>query len=352
MVRALLFGAMLLLVALLTQIAGCANPNETAPKLHTLTGFTMGTSYMVKWPQRYGVVPAEVSDAVENTLQQVNQQMSTYLPDSELSRFNAAPAPYQQVVSPELAAIIQESIDLHRYTQGFFDVSIGPLVNLWGFGPDFKPDQAPADALLKQAQDQVGIGAIRVEGQTLFKAHARYVDLSAIAKGFGVDQVAAVIEGFGIQDYLVEIGGEIRSRGHKDQGKPWQIAIEKPDVQGRAAQKVLSMFDTGMATSGDYRNYFEVDGERYSHTIDPNTGRPSRHKLASVTVLDPRCARADALATAMLVMGEVKAQAFAEQNQIPAYFIVREGEGFTTVASSAFDARFATSSSTSNSTVR
>ncbi len=352
MVRALLFGAMLLSVALLTQLAGCANPSEPAPKLHTLTGLTMGTSYMVKWPQHYDVDPDKLATNIEQTLKRVNQQMSTYQPDSELSRFNAASAPHQQQVSHELARLIAQSIDLHRYTQGYFDVSIGPLVNLWGFGPDFKPEQTPDPTDLAKAVALVGIDAISVEGQTLIKQQDRYIDLSAIAKGYGVDKVAAELESLGIRDYLVEIGGEIRSRGVKAPAKTWQIAIEKPDAQGRSAQKVLSMVDTGMATSGDYRNYFMVDGERFSHTIDPSTGRPAKHKLASVTVLDPECARADALATAMLVMGEVKAQAFAEQNQIPAYFIIREGEGFKSAASKAFEAYLAQPVPLSDSAVR
>ena len=340
MVRAQLLGIAVVFTIIVTQLAGCANPSDPSkdqPKLQELTGHTMGTTYSMKWPASYELEPAQIKSNVTAALNAVNQQMSTYINDSELSRFNQAKAPVSMEVSSELAQLVQQSIDLHAYTKGYFDVSIGPLVNIWGFGPDDINTNAPDDVKIRDAKAKVGIEAISVAGTTVAKNADRYIDLSAIAKGYGVDKLADIMEHHGVQHYLVEIGGEIRTKGQKAEGKPWRIAIEKPDAVGRSVHKVLAMPDTGMATSGDYRNYFEVDGERFSHTINPNTGRPTRHKLASVTVFDPSCARADALATAMLVMGETKAQDFAKLNKIPAYFIIREGEGFKTSQSPSFD---------------
>jgi len=340
MVRAQLLGVAVLVAFIVAQLAGCANPSDPTndqPKLLKLSGHTMGTTYSMKWPASYGIEPAQIESNVTEALTQVNQQMSTYINHSELSQFNQADAPATMEVSSELAQLVQQSIDLHAYTKGYFDVSIGPLVNIWGFGPDDIKTKAPDEAKISEAKAAIGIQAVTVRDTSISKEANRYIDLSAIAKGYGVDKLADIMESYGIHHYLVEIGGEIRTKGQKAEGKPWRIAIEKPDAQGRSVQKVLAMPNTGMATSGDYRNYFEVDGERFSHTIDPNTGRPIRHKLASVTVLDPSCARADALATAMLVMGETKAQDFAKLNKIPAYFIIREGEGFKTSQSPSFE---------------
>ena len=327
-----------LVVIALLLISGCSDVgHSTQPALKGVNGHTMGTQYSIRWPAHYELEASDIKPSVEKLLQTINQQMSTYQADSELSVFNLAPAPSKHTVSQALSGLIQESIDLHRLTDGYFDVSIGPLVNIWGFGPEEFANKAPSQEKVNTAKAQTGLEAISVDGNVVTKRQPRYVDLSAIAKGYGVDKVAELMEQSGVQSYLVEIGGEIRTKGVKAEGKPWRIAIEKPDAQGRSVQKILNMKTTGMATSGDYRNYFEVDGQRFSHTIDPNTGYPIRHKLASVTVLDPSCARADALATAMLVMGEAKAQDFARQQSIPAYFIIREGEGFKVSQSPAFD---------------
>jgi FAD:protein FMN transferase len=296
----------------------------------------MGTTYHIQWRGALVAEPAKLQQEIDMLLVQVNQQMSTYIPDSELSLFNKTPAPAQVPASPELRFVLQQSLEINHLSGGYFDVTVGPLVNLWGFGPDEMEEKKPSVEEISQAKAQVGSAAISVGDTWLSKSAQRYVDLSAIAKGYGVDKVAALLEQKGIQDYLVEIGGELRLKGQKQPGSNWKVAVEAPDVSERRVQKILSVTNTGMATSGDYRNYFEVNGERFSHTIDPFTGSPVRHKLASVTILHPQCSMADGLATTMMVMGEEKAPAFAQAHNIAAYFIVSTENGFKEIISPAF----------------
>ena len=297
----------------------------------------MGTAYSVMWPEQSDVQPQDAKQKIDALLLNINAQMSTYQTTSELSRFNQAKAPYTQEVSPEFAAVLNLSSQIHSLSQGYFDISVGPLVNLWGFGPDKLTQLAPTQDQIEKAQSVIGLSAIELKGQALTKTADRYLDLSAIAKGFAVDEVADLLDSLGLNAYLVEIGGEIRVKGNKAAGLPWKVAVEAPDFSERRVQKILSLKDVAMATSGDYRNYFEDNGERFSHSIDPFTAKPVRHKLASVTIIDTNCARADALATAMLVMGEQKAKEFAVQQGIKAYLIVRNEQGFTEHLSPAFE---------------
>lgn len=323
-----------LLGILLFQIIACS---EKPPVLESVHGYTMGTSYTVKWPMQGDEPQAPViKQQIEFLLKVINQQMSTYQADSELSQFNALDAPNKMVVSQALSGLIQQSMALNTLTDGYFDISVGPIVNLWGFGPDKQPESMPSEQQMEAAKSKVGLSAISVEGTLLRKSQQRYLDLSAIAKGYAVDQVAEILESHEIEHYLVEIGGEMRVRGRKSSELAWKVAVEKPDESQRAVQKIFSLTDAAMATSGDYRNYFEMDGEKYSHTIDPFTAKPVKHSLASVTIIDETCAQADALATAMLVMGAEKAKAFSEKHQIRAYLIERTVEGYQEYTSTAF----------------
>lgn len=299
-------------------------------------GYTMGTSYTIQWlgdPTQLNNIQTQIDVLLES----VNQQMSTYRTDSELSQFNQAKPPYTQSISAEFARVIGQSIEINHLTDGYFDISIGPLVNLWGFGPDKRPSKQPNKALIDTVLGGVGLEAVSLNGVELSKTAQRYLDLSAIAKGFAVDEVAEYLQGLGYANYLVEIGGEIRAGGLKQANTPWKIAIEAPDMNERRVQKVLSIQDVAVATSGDYRNYYEVDGAMFSHTIDPFTGYPVQHTLASVTVLHNSCAQADALATAMLAMGHKKAMAFAEENNLRTYFVMRDGKNYTEYLSPAFE---------------
>jgi thiamine biosynthesis lipoprotein len=294
-------------------LAGCGSDGRTL----SLSGATMGTSWSVQISR-----PPEALDPdalladITETLARVNDRMSTYDPDSELSRFNAEDGDGWFAVSPELVALAEQARRVSERSGGAFDVTVGPLVNLWGFGPEVKADQIPDQADIDAALGRVGWRKVETRAQppALRKAASDvYVDLSAIAKGHGVDRVADLLAEAGIEHYLVEIGGELRGRGLNAAGEPWRIAVERPDVDRRAVLTVVALRDRAMATSGDYRNFFELDGRRYSHTIDPATGRPVDHQLASVTVLAERCADADAWATALLVLGPERGGALADE---------------------------------------
>jgi thiamine biosynthesis lipoprotein len=220
---------------------------------------------------------------------------------------------------------------------GALDVTVGPLVNLWGFGPEARPEVIPSDEELAERRANTGIEHLEVSGNTLKKDIPNlYVDLSTIAKGWGVDVVADYIQSQGIMNYMVEVGGEMRVKGLNREGVPWRIAIEKPSVEERAIQEIIEPGDMAVATSGDYRNYFERDGIRYSHIINPETGKPINHKVVSVTVLDKSSMTADGLATGLMVMGEVKGMQVAQENNIPVLMIVKTEDGFEELASDAY----------------
>ena len=315
------------------QLVACSSQYEELDKIH---GYTMGTSYNVQWRSVATVNSSAAQKDIDQILLMVNQQMSTYKPDSELSIFNAATPPFEQKISPELFDVLQQSFELYELTGGYFDISVGPIVNLWGFGPDKMPTQLPSQEATKKAQAQVGLTDVSLDDLSVKKMKQRYLDLSAIAKGYGVDLVADYLESQGIKHYLVEIGGEMRVMGRKSAEKPWRVAVEKPDENQRSVQKIIEMKTGAMATSGDYRNYFEMNGQQYSHTIDPFTAKPVKHTLASVTIIDQSCARADALATAMLVMGAEKAKLFALEHDIKAFLIERSPSGFSEYSTPAF----------------
>ncbi|WP_082674486.1 FAD:protein FMN transferase [Thiohalocapsa sp. ML1] len=329
-------GAVLVIPLLLLALAGCG------PREHTLTlaGPTMGTSWSVQLPRPpAGVDQAALYAGITAVLEEVNARMSTYQADSELSRFNAAESTDWFPVSDELVRLVDTALAVSTLSDGAFDVTVGPLVNLWGFGPEVQADELPAQAEIDAALVRVGWTLLhtRTEPPALRKDRPDvYVDLSAIAKGHGVDRVAAVLEAAGVRDYLAEIGGELRGRGVNAEGEPWRIAVERPDPGRRAVLRVVALTDQAMATSGDYRNFFELDGRRYSHSIDPATGRPVDHQLASVTVLAERCGEADAWATALLVLGPERGRALADERGLAALFVERIGEELRLSESAAF----------------
>lgn len=300
----------------------------------------MGTSYTVKVSRLpEGVDGPQLQKKISTRLEQINAQMSTYLPDSELSRFNNNPASDWQPVSRPLYKVLLEAQKISRLSNGAFDITVGPLVNLWGFGPEAVHIEPPADTLIDERLNLIGYTHLKLREQPLAASKdfpGLYLDLSALAKGYAVDQVAELLEKQGVSDYMVEIGGEIRLRGGNLSGKPWRIAVEKPTPDKRMIQRVLAITDIAMATSGDYRNFFEFHGARFSHTIDPRTGRPVSHRLASVTILRQTSMEADALATAMMVLGPEQGYRLAEQQRIAALFIIKDGDGFREKSTSAY----------------
>jgi thiamine biosynthesis lipoprotein len=297
-----------------------------------LSGATMGTTYSVKLLEMPdGMTPEALRTEIDDILVQVNRRMSTYDPQSELSRFNGNETTDWVRISPELLAVIREALKISRLTDGAFDVTVGPLVNIWGFGPEMKEDQVPSERAINQTLARVGHERIHLRDTPPGLKKERgdiYIDLSAIAKGYGVDQVADYLDSLGSANYLVEIGGELRGKGHNPKGTPWRIAIEKPLPGERSIERIVEIEDGGIATSGDYRNFFVQDGQRYSHALNPHTGWPVRHELASVTVIDETAMAADAMATALMVMGPKAGFELAETQGLAALFIVIDDDEF------------------------
>lgn len=307
----------------------------------------MGTSYQIKWDHRGVEVSVEnIADNTQLILSELNQLMSTYLDNSELSQFNQTQTGVWFQLSPDTAEVIGIAIQVSKQSEGAFDITVGDLVNLWGFGPDFKPVKLPKDEQVNQVLSSVGYQYLSLDKNTgkILKQKPVYVDLSAVAKGYAVDKVAEYLQSVGVSAYLVEVGGELRSFGRKPDGSAWRVAIESPvagnpvagnpvagsPVAGspasgqRSIHNVIELENSGLATSGDYRNFYEEDGVRYSHTIDPRTGRPITHRLASVTVLHEQTSYADAWATALMVMGEEQGYDLAVKNKLAAFFIAKE----------------------------
>lgn len=309
-----------------------------APQQLSVQGDTMGTTYHIRYVTADPRHDSEqLQERVDGLLAQINSQMSTYDPQSELSRFNSKLTTEPVVVSRSLENVVARALAIAEETDGLLDVTVGPLVNLWSFGPQQRPESVPTAVELEAAMKMTGYRHLTVENHQLQKSIPElYVDLSTIAKGYAVDRVARLLEQMEIQNYLVEIGGEMRIKGSKPGNQPWRIAIEKPDATQRAAQRIVEINNAAIATSGDYRNYFEEDGQRYSHIIDPRTGKPIQHNLVSVTVITDNCMDADAYATALTVMGPEQALTFAEQKGLAVMLITRENDAFKEYTSTAF----------------
>ncbi len=319
----------------LIVLSGCT----PQPKVQSISGQTMGTSYHISWVP---VAPSEQSQllqaAVDSRLEQINASMSNWRPDSLISQFNAHRFETPMQLDDDFVAVLQESRRLHRLTDGALDITVSPLVDLWGFGPEGRITHAPTAEAIAEARAHTGMAHLHLEGNRVSKSLPTLtLNLSAVAKGYGVDAVAELLEGRGIQSYLVEIGGELRLRGRKPDGKGWRIAIEQPDETGRSVAQIIEPGDMAVATSGDYRNFFEEAGQRFSHLIDPRTGAPITNRLASVTVLAPSSMTADGLATAFSVLGSEASLALAERESLPVMLIEKGLEGeFEVRYSSAF----------------
>lgn len=332
-----LFGWLLLMSLSLTACDIGKESREVTP----LTGSVMGTHYLIKivdLPEQLTLV--SLDEDVNRLLRDIDAKMSTYREDSELSRFNAAKSTEWISVSDEIVDVVEHALQVSTLSDGAFDITVGPLVNLWGFGPDQRPDRVPSEKQLATAKARIGYQHVHTRRQPPALKKDRddiYLDLSALAKGYAVDQVADYLENLGVTDYMVEVGGELRLKGRNENGTPWRIAVERPTPGDRDVYSIMQLEDMGVATSGDYRNYFEQDGQRYSHTIDPRIGRPIDHRLASVTVIADSSMHADALATALLVVGPDEGDKLAQQHGIAAYFIVKSSDGFDANATHPFE---------------
>jgi thiamine biosynthesis lipoprotein len=330
---------------LVCAATAAACTRAAAPAAIRIGGPTMGTTWSVTLvPGPAGVSAAEIDTvhrAVSAYLDRIDDLMSTWNADSELSRLNRSASLEPVPVAPETFEVLEWAARVTRETGGAFDVTVGPLVDAWGFGPDDDvpvPTPGMLDALRAHTgMEQLGLDP---ERRSVRKGHAEVrADVSALAPGYAADGVAALLGERGFEDVLVDVGGELVARGHNEHGRRWRVAVELPGGSSREMARLVEITDAGMATSGDYRNYREVDGQRLAHIIDPRTGHPIAHRLASATVVDALAVRADALATALMVLGAEDGLALAERLDVAALLIVRrEGDGFDTRASSRFEA--------------
>lgn len=314
--------------------------SETERTVTTFEGAALGTDFTVRLagPPLDDAAQEAAVVAIRAELDEVDRLMSTWKDDSELSRLNRAPGGVPFPVHAETRAVLERALAIAAASGGALDVTVGPLVRAWGFGAG-AADTPPTPAALAALSEQVGWQKLQLGPEGATKAvDALSIDLSAIAKGWAVDEVSRALAALGHRDHMVEVGGEVRAQGTNGSEAPWRIAIEQPDALRRSAHAVVGLADRAMATSGDYRNYREVDGERVSHTIDPRTGRPARHRLASVTVVTDDCVDADGWATALMVLGPDEGHAVATRAGLAAYFLVRTDDGFTGRPTEAFAA--------------
>lgn len=326
-------------IALVLLAASCG---RTSGPLR-LSGLAMGTTYhVVVTALPTAVSRGEVEAAVATVLEETDRHLSGWNPDSELARFNRSRSTDWRAVSPLLHAAVAEALSISEASGGAFDPTVGPLVRAWGFGAQAVVDSpAPSAATIAQLLARIGHSRLELRSQpvALRKSLPELtLDLDGIAPGLAVDRIALALDSLGIRGYLVEIGGELRSRGASPEGRPWRVAVEAPLARERQAQAVIELADAAVSTSGDYRDYREIDGQRYSHTIDPRVGRPVAHRLASVTVVHASTAAADAWATALMVLGPEQGLALARREGLAALFIVRAGgsDRFEEIETAAF----------------
>ncbi|SFO90976.1 FAD:protein FMN transferase [Pseudomonas borbori] len=325
-------------VAFATALTGCLHSG----KVEEFGGPTMGSTYSVKYVTAEGVADALTLKAeTEAILGEIDRQMSTYREDSVISAFNRAPAGSCMAVPAGMLEVVRMGLQLAQESGGAFDPTLEPLLNLWGFGPQARVERVPSAEQLAEARLRSGYRHLRIDGRQLCKDVDLQLDLNSIAAGYTVERIVSRLTELGVGSYLVDVTGELKGAGKKPDGQSWRIAIEAPRDDQRVAQRILQLDGYGISTSGDYRNYFEENGVRYSHTLDPQTGAPITHTLAAVTVADPSTLRADGLSTVLMVLGPERGLAYAEQAGIAAFFVTREGEGFVTRGTTAFEQLFA-----------
>lgn len=330
----------LLAFLLLQTLAACG---DRGPGEFQLKGPAMGTTFTVTLVAANDVDLEHLRFAIHSVLDDADRRMSTYREDSELARFNRSRSTDWLAVSRELCDAVHLALEIGKLTSGAFDITVGPVVDLWGFGPGEAVTSPPSDDDIQLERMKTGLENVEADCENPAIRKARpdlRIDLSGFGKGRAADEVGFLLQEQGIFNFLVEIGGDLRVQGRKANGQEWNIAIETPDSQGRAIERVIQVGQNFVATSGDYRNFFEHDGNRYSHTIDPRTARPVTHDLASVTVVFDNGAIADAYATALMVLGPDAGMMLAERLGIDAYFLVRDGESLSARSSGTFEARF------------
>ncbi|CAM7851447.1 FAD:protein FMN transferase ApbE [Lelliottia nimipressuralis] len=312
-----------------------------APAATVLEGKTMGTFWRVSIMNVDARRADELRGKIQSQLDADDQLLSTYKNDSALMRFNLSNSTSLWPVSEAMADIVTEALHIGYKTNGAMDITVGPLVNLWGFGPTKQPEKIPDQAQIDDARARTGLQHLTVinqYGQQYLQKDIPdlFVDLSTVGEGYAADHLAALMTQEGISRYLVSVGGALVSRGLNASDQPWRVAIQKPTDTQNAVQAVVDINGHGISTSGSYRNYYELDGKRLSHVIDPQTGRPIEHNLVSVTVIAPTALEADTWDTGLMVLGPEKAKEVVRQEGLAVYMITREGETFKTWMSPQF----------------
>ena len=332
----------LILAAAAVIIGGCDSGTATSSRAATvLEGKTMGTFWRVSVPGIDGARADALRQKVQARLDADDMQLSTWKEDSALMRFNRSRSTHPWPVSEGMADIVTEALRVGEKTAGAMDITVGPLVNLWGFGPDKQPVNTPSSGQIAAAKARTGLQHLKVistsSAQYLQKdLPDLYVDLSTVGEGYAADHLARLMESEGLSRYLVSVGGALVSRGMNASGRPWRVAIQKPTDRENAVQAIVDINGHGISTSGSYRNYYELDGKRISHVIDPQTGAPIQHRLVSVTVIAPTALEADAWDTGLMVLGTDKAKEVVRSQGLAVYMVYRQGDTFSTWMSPQF----------------
>lgn len=323
-----------LFLLFLLAITGCNEQQTPENTSLVLNGKTMGTVWRVSLAQTDPQQKNRLQQLIQQQLDQDEQELSTWKSDSVLSRFNQYPGDQPQPVSNNMADIITLALHIGIKTRGAMDITVGPLVNLWGFGPEKTPVKIPDKTAIELARARVGLKHLQViqtsKGAFLQKdLPSLYVDLSTVGEGFATDHLAKLMEKEGLSHYLVSVGGAVLTRGYNAEGKPWRVAIQKPTDQENAVEAIIDLQGHGISTAGSYRNYYELEGKRLSHIIDPHSGQPISHHLVSATVIATTALEADGWDTGLMVLGTEQAKALAIQQQLAVYLITKEKEGFS-----------------------
>ncbi|TCC14493.1 FAD:protein FMN transferase ApbE [Kosakonia quasisacchari] len=329
------------LVAALLLLTGCDTGSKAQPTV--LEGKTMGTFWRVSVVDISPQQAQNLQQKIQTQLDADDHLMSTWKDDSALMRFNHSTSTAPWPVSAAMADIVTTALRVGEKTEGAMDITVGPLVNLWGFGPDKQPVKTPGQTQIDVAKARTGLAHLTVinrAGEQFLQKDLPdlFVDLSTVGEGYAADHLARLMEQEGIARYLVSVGGALASRGMNAQGQPWRVAIQKPTDRENAAQAMVDINGHGISTSGSYRNYYELDGKRISHIIDPRSGRPIQHALVSVTVIAPTALEADAWDTGLMVLGTEQAKEVVKREGLAVFMIIKDGDGFRAWMSPQFSA--------------
>ena len=324
---------LLLVVTILTGWECAKQVPAINDSFHTIKGFVQATTFTIKFfiPEPSNITEENLETEIWNRLNVIDLMLSAFNDDSEISRFNRYRGTDWFNVSPETALVVDESLKISRLSEGAFDVTVSPLINLWGFGSASTANSIPSQAVIEKAKGIIGYKnlLVRLSPPALSKNIPELsINLSAIAQGYSVDDIALLLDKKGISSYMVEIGGEIKTKGIKPDGSLWHIGVAAPKKGQEKIQLAIDLDNTSVSTSGDYQNYFIKNGKRYSHEIDPKTGCPITHSLASVTVVNDSCMHADAMATAILVLGPDEGYTLAIKEKLAIYFIIHDSGKF------------------------